>query len=78
MFSAHLDQALGAGWHVRFVAGRDEDDERDFLDSTPVGTFDSVRNSASLQADGKLGEALKLVSGVDYEDVQSTATHRLR
>ncbi len=70
VFTAHLDQALGAaGWHVRLMAGRDEDDERDFLDATPVGTFDSVRNSASLQADGKLGEAVKLVSGVDYEDV---------
>jgi vitamin B12 transporter len=69
VLSAHLDQTLGAGWHVRLMAGRDEDDERDFLDVTPVGTFDSVRNSASLQADGKLGEAVKLVSGVDYEDV---------
>ena len=69
VFSAHLDQALGSSWHVRLMAGRNEDDERDFLDATPVGTFDTVRNSASLQADGKLAEALKLISGVDYEDV---------
>jgi vitamin B12 transporter len=68
--TAHLDQALGSSsWHLRLMAGRNEDDERDFLDSTPVGTFNTVRNSASLQADGKLGEALRLISGVDYEDV---------
>jgi vitamin B12 transporter len=69
VFTAHLDQALGGTWHLRLMAGRDQDDERDFLDPIPVGTFDTVRNSASLQADGKLAEALKLISGVDYEDV---------
>lgn len=67
--SAHLDQALGSSWHLRLMAGRDEDDERDFLDPIPVGTFDTVRSSASLQADGKLAQALRLISGVDYEDV---------
>ncbi len=69
VFSAHLDQALGSSWHLKLMAGRDADDERDFLDPTPVGTFDTVRNSASVQADGKLGAALRLISGVDYEDV---------
>lgn len=69
VFTAHLDQALGGDWHVKLMAGRDEDDERDFLDPTPVGTFDTVRNSAGLQADGKLGSVVRLISGVDYEDV---------
>ncbi len=69
VFTAHLDQALGGSWHLRLMAGRDEDDERDFLDPTPVGTFDTVRSSASLQADGQLAQALKLISGLDYEDV---------
>ncbi|HXZ59320.1 MAG TPA: TonB-dependent receptor [Steroidobacteraceae bacterium] len=69
VFSAHLEQALGGNWHLKLMAGRDEDDERDFLDPTPVGTFDTVRSSASLQADGRLGSAVCLVSGVDYEDV---------
>lgn len=68
VFSAHLDQALGDSWHLRLTAGRNVDDERDFLDPVPVGTFDSTRNSASLQADGKLGSVLRLISGVDYED----------
>ena len=68
VFTAHLDQAVGRTWHLRLMAGRDEDDERDFLDPTPVGTFDTVRNSFSLQADGKLSDALSLISGVDYED----------
>jgi vitamin B12 transporter len=68
VISAHLDQALGSSWHLKLMAGRDEDDERDFLDPTPVGTFDTVRNSASLQADGKLGSVLRLISGVDYEN----------
>ena len=69
VFTAHLDQALGGSWHLRLMAGRDEDDERDFLDPTPVGTFDTVRDSFSVQADGKLSTALRLISGVDYEDV---------
>lgn len=69
VFTAHLDQALGDSWHLRLTAGRNVDDERDFLDPVPVGTFDSTRNSASLQADGKLGSVLRLISGVDYEDV---------
>ncbi|HLJ37681.1 MAG TPA: TonB-dependent receptor [Steroidobacteraceae bacterium] len=69
VFSARLDQALGDTWRLRLVAGRNVDDERDFLDPVPVGTFDSNRNSASLQADGKLGSVLRLISGVDYEDV---------
>jgi vitamin B12 transporter len=67
--SAHLDQALGDSWHLRLLAGRDVNDERDFLDPIPVGTFDSTRNSASLQADGRIGRVLRLISGVDYEDV---------
>ena len=69
VYTAHLDQALGGSWHVRLMAGRDEDDERDFLDPTPVGTFDTVRDSASLQADGQLGRVFRLISGLDYEDV---------
>lgn len=69
VFTAHLDQALGASWHLRLMAGRDEDDERDFLDPTPVGTFDTVRDSFSVQADGRLSSALRLIGGVDYEDV---------
>jgi vitamin B12 transporter len=68
VFSAHLEQALGSTWHLRLMAGRDEDNERDFLDPTPVGTFDTVRNSFSLQADGKLSSALRLISGLDHED----------
>ena len=69
VFSAHLDGALGGGWHLGLMAGRNLDDERDFLDPVPVGTFDSTRNSASVQLDGKLTQALRLVSGIDYEDV---------
>jgi vitamin B12 transporter len=69
VFGAHLDAALSDSWHLRLMAGRNVDAERDFLDPVPVGTFDSTRNSASLQLDGKLTAALRLVSGVDYEDV---------
>ncbi|HYL02799.1 MAG TPA: TonB-dependent receptor [Steroidobacteraceae bacterium] len=67
--SARLEQSLGQSWHVRLIAGRDVDDERDFLDPVPVGTFDSTRNSASLQADGRIGSVLRFIGGVDYEDV---------
>jgi vitamin B12 transporter len=70
VFGAHLDASLSDSWHLRLMAGRDVDAERDFLDPVPVGTFDSTRNSASLQLDGKLSAALRLISGVDYEEVR--------
>jgi vitamin B12 transporter len=70
VFSVNADQALGGGaWHVRLLAGRNVDDETDYLEATPVGTFNSSRDSATLQVDGKLTSALHLVSGLDYEDV---------
>jgi vitamin B12 transporter len=52
------------------MVGRDVDDETDYLDPTPVGTFNSTRDSATAQLDGKLTSALRLVSGIDYEDVR--------
>ncbi len=71
VFSAHLDAALGDSWHLRLLAGRDDDYERDFLDlePTPGQSFDTRRDSASAQIDGPLTSVLHLVSGVDYEDV---------
>ena len=65
----HVDQATGGGWHVRLLAARDVDQERDFLDLAPMGTFNTTRNSASLQVDGKPTGALRLLAGVDYEHV---------
>jgi vitamin B12 transporter len=66
----HLDQALAPSWHLRLLGARDLDQERDFLDLTPVGTFNTTRNSASLQIDGKPTGALRLLGGVDYEHVK--------
>jgi vitamin B12 transporter len=69
VYSVNVDQALGGGtWHVRLMGGRDVDDETDYLDATPVGTFNSIRDSATLQVDGKLTSHLRLVSGLYYED----------
>jgi vitamin B12 transporter len=69
VYSVNLDQALGGGtWHVRLMGGRDVDDETDYLDATPVGTFNSIRDTATLQVDGKLTSQLRLVSGLYYED----------
>ena len=68
VYSVSLDQALGGTWHVRLMGGRDVDDETDYLDPTPVGTFNSIRDSATLQVDGKLTSQLRLVSGLYYED----------
>jgi vitamin B12 transporter len=71
VLSAHLDDALGDSWHLRLLAGRDDDYERDFLDlvPSPGQSFDTRRDTASAQVDGRLTSALRLVSGVDYEDV---------
>jgi vitamin B12 transporter len=71
VMSAHLDDALGDSWHLRLLAGRDVDDERDFLDTALVSgqSFITTRDSASAQLDGKLTSAVRLISGVDYEDV---------
>ena len=66
----HLDQALPGTWHLRALAARDLDEERDFLNLTPAGVFDTTRNSASLQIDGKPGKALRLLGGIDYERVE--------
>src|SRR5205807_1479320 len=57
----HLDQALTGAWHLRALAARDVDEERDLLNLTPAGVFDTTRNSASLQIDGKPGKALRLL-----------------
>jgi len=66
----HLDQAFGGSWHLRFLAGRDRDAEHDFLDVASAGTFDTTRNSASLQIDGRASRALRVLGGVDYEQVE--------
>ncbi len=65
-----LDDAFTDTWHLRLAAGRDVDDEQDLLDRTPAGTFNTTRNSASLQIDGKQGKALRLLGGIDYERVK--------
>jgi vitamin B12 transporter len=71
VMSAHLDAALADSWHLRLLAGRDVDDERDFLDTALVSgeTFITTRDSGSVQLDGKPTSWLRLISGVDYEDV---------
>jgi len=71
VMSAHLDDAFADSWHLRLLAGRDVDDERDFLDTALVSgqTFVTTRDTASAQLDGRLTPGLRLISGVDYEDV---------
>jgi vitamin B12 transporter len=66
----HLDQAVSDAWHLRLMAGRDVDEERDFFKLTPAGVFDTTRNSVSLQIDGKAGSAVRVLGGVDYERVK--------
>jgi vitamin B12 transporter len=66
----HLDRAMAGSWHLRLLGARDVDQERDFLGPTPVGTFNTTRDSASLQIDGKPTGALRLLGGVDYERVK--------
>jgi vitamin B12 transporter len=66
-----LDGALAGGWHTRVTLGRNEDHRDNFFrevaGTTFVSVFDSDRDQASVQLDGPLGEALRLVSGVEYQ-----------
>ena len=66
----HLDQAFSDGWHLRLLGGRDVDDEHDFLGDMSAGIFDSTRNSASLQIDGQASHLLRVLGGLDYEQVK--------
>lgn len=65
--SAHLDGRIAHGWSLHASGGRDIDDANDFLAAAPVDRYETRRDSASLQIDGRVAAALSLIAGSDWE-----------
>jgi vitamin B12 transporter len=65
--SAHLDGQLADGWSLHATGGRDVDDANDFLAEAPVDRYETQRDSASLQLDGRIVPALSLIAGSDWQ-----------
>ncbi|HJS92247.1 MAG TPA: TonB-dependent receptor [Steroidobacteraceae bacterium] len=65
--SAHLDGHIADGWGLHVSGGRDVDDANDFLSSAPVDRYETRRDSASLQVDGRIVKPLSLIAGSDWE-----------
>lgn len=65
--SAHLDGRIADGWSVHATGGRDVDDANDFLTAAPVDRYETRRDTASLQVDGRLAPALSLLAGSDWQ-----------
>lgn len=72
--SVHLAAELSDAWTLRAVLGRNDDDQKNLLERTPVSRFESRRNTASVQLDGRLGGALRAVLGADRADDRITST----
>lgn len=64
--SVHLDGRITDHWSLHAMGGRDVDDAHDFLAGADVDRFGTVRNMASLQVDGAIRSALRLVAGADW------------
>ncbi|HVS75965.1 MAG TPA: TonB-dependent receptor plug domain-containing protein, partial [Steroidobacteraceae bacterium] len=61
--SVHLDGRIAQGWSVHATGGRDVDDANDFLADAAVDRYETVRDTASLQVDGRIVPALSLIAG---------------
>lgn len=64
--SLHVDGRIDDGWSVHAMGGRDVDDADDFLADAPVDRYETRRDTASLQIDGALAPALRLIAGTDW------------
>lgn len=64
--SLRVDGPVAGHWSVHAMAGRDADDAHDFLAGADLDRFGTVRNTASLQVDGAVLSALRLVAGADW------------
>jgi vitamin B12 transporter len=65
--TAHLDGRLTKDWSVHAIGGRDVDDANDFLAAAPVDRYETRRDTASLQVDGRFAQALSLIAGSDWK-----------
>jgi len=66
VLALHLDGPISDRWSVHAMGGRDVDDANDFLGGTPVDRYETSRNSASVQLDGTIVQALRIVAGSDW------------
>jgi len=64
--SLHVDGRITDRWNVHVVGGRDVDDADDFLAGAPVDRYETRRDTASLQFDGAIVQALRIVAGADW------------
>jgi vitamin B12 transporter len=72
--SAHLDGRLGGGWSLHASGGRDVDDANDFLAAAAVDRYETRRDTASLQVDGRMLAGLSLIAGSDWKGERVAAT----
>jgi vitamin B12 transporter len=64
--SLRVDGHLSEKWQLHLIGGQSYDDAHDFLGEVAVDRFETWRDSASVQLDGALASALRLVTGADY------------
>lgn len=64
--SLHIDGRITDHWSLHAMGGRDVDDAHDFLAGADLDRFGTVRNMASLQVNGALVSALRVVAGADW------------
>jgi vitamin B12 transporter len=64
--SLHIDGRIANGWSLHAIGGRDVEDAHDLLAGADVDRFGTARDMASLQLDGTIVAALKLVGGTDW------------
>ncbi|HVC30053.1 MAG TPA: TonB-dependent receptor [Steroidobacteraceae bacterium] len=72
--SAHLDGRIADGWRLHATGGHDVDDANDFLAAAPIDRYETRRDTASLQVDGRIVPSLSLVAGSDWEGERIDAT----
>jgi vitamin B12 transporter len=65
--AAHLDGRIADGWSIHATGGRDVDEADDFLAAAPVDRYETRRDTASLQVDGRIAQPLSLIAGSDWE-----------
>ncbi|WJW75151.1 TonB-dependent vitamin B12 receptor [Thiohalobacter sp. IOR34] len=74
VLGAGLELPLGEIGSLRLKAGQSRDESDNFKDGSYASTFDTRRNSLSLQADFGIGDSGLLSLGADYYDDKVTSS----
>lgn len=72
--SLHVGTALGPQWLLRAVLGHSADQQENFMDGSFQSRFDTERDSASVQLEGRIASRLRLIAGVDHQDDRIDST----